>query len=211
LRRRRRRVTLDGMHRQVFWKTVQEPGFEHLSLTVDARGVRADGVVLGVFGDPPEPFRLRYGVACDPRFAVRTVTAAVEHPFERRVALRASESDEWHDADSGARFLHLDGCTAVDVMTTPFTNTLPIRMLSWAPGDARELDVAYVTVPELRVTRDRQRYACLAQHREGSRFRVESLDDGWAYDVHVDREGLVIDYADLFVRVASFGATPEPP
>jgi len=197
------------VRRDVFWRTVQEPGFEHLSLGIDARdGVVADGLVIGVIGEPPAPFRLRYRIACDAGFAVHTVAVTLHHPTRRRVALRADQRRAWHDAGSGAPLPHLDGCTAVDVMTTPFSNTLPVRMLAWQPGASRELDVAYVSVPDLGVVRDRQRYTCLAQGPDGARFRVASVDAGWEYEVGFDRDGLVVDYADLFARV-DFSTRPS--
>jgi len=199
-------------HVQVFWKTVQEPGFEHLSLALGARGTVADGLVLGVSGEPPEPFRLRYRIECDQGLAVRSLVATVERATERRIALRTGADGVWYDADAGARLAHLEGCTALDVMTSPFTNTLPVRMRTWTPGDRHELDVAYVTVPALGVARDRQRYTCLVRRDDAARFRVESLDAGWAYELDVDRDGLVVDYADLFARVGTFVVEPrEPP
>ncbi len=85
---------------------------------------------------------------------------------------------------------------------TAFTNTLPIRRLGLQPGDARVIDVAYIHVPELTVEAVQQRYTCLEQRSDGARYRYEGLGTGYQTELKVDGAGFVLDYPDLFRRVA---------
>jgi len=184
----------------VLWQTLQEPGLEHLALSRTPGGLRADGLVIGVVGAPPRPFRLRYRVDCDAAYRVRAVTVAVTRPRPRRVALRADGRGTWRDR-AGAEVAALRGCIDVDIMTSPFTNLLPIRRLAWTPGQTAEIDVVYVVVPELRLETERQRYTCLDTSMGGGRYRFESLASGFAADLRVDADGLVTTYGDLWRRV----------
>ena len=188
------------MTREVFWATVQEPGFEHLALSVDREGLRADGAVIGVIDTPPRPFRLHYTIACYADFRVRAVTVTLSHPTIRGVALHADGIGNWRD-EAGMELTSLRGCVDVDIMTTPFTNTLPIRRLEWTAGRSQTLPVAYVTVPTLAVSMEHQRYTCLERSLGASRFRFESLATGFTAELQVDADGLVIEYSDIFRRV----------
>ena len=62
----------------------------------------------------------------------------------------------------------LAGCVDIDINCTPLTNTLPIRRLDWAPGQAHDFVMAYVSVPELTVRPVQQRYTCLAARVVGA-------------------------------------------
>ncbi len=92
----------------------------------------------------------------------------------------------------------------MDISTTPFTNTLPIRRLDLDPGESQEIRVAYVDVPGMAVRPERQRYACLERHTGGGVYRYESLDGNrFTADLTVDADGLVLDYPGLFLRAGA--------
>lgn len=87
----------------------------------------------------------------------------------------------------------------MDLAVTPFTNTLPIRRLGLRAGESADILAAYVSPPDMSVTASRQRYTCL---EPGRLYRYRSLDGDFARDIEVDRDGLVVDYPDLFRRIA---------
>jgi uncharacterized protein len=89
----------------------------------------------------------------------------------------------------------------VDISATPFTNTLPIRRMELLPGQAYELTVAYIAVPEMETKPVRQRYTCLEVRPYGKLYRYESLSSGYTTELWVDNDGLVIDYPGVFKRV----------
>ena len=94
----------------------------------------------------------------------------------------------------------LDGAIDVDIMATPFTNTLPIRRLDLAERQSADIQVAYVSVPDLTLSLARQRYTCLSA---GALYRFDSLESGFSRDIGIDRDGLVTEYPGLFRRIAS--------
>ena len=112
----------------------------------------------------------------------------------------ADGAGRWTTA-SGDALPVLDGCIDVDISATPFTNTLPIRRLALHPGEARDLDVEYVSVPDLAVMLDGQRYTCLERGTQGGLYVYASLDSAFRADLAVDADGLVLDYPELFRRV----------
>lgn len=185
------------MRHDVLWQPLGAPGLEHLRLQEGTKGAVATGLVIGLDGD--QPFRLRYRVECDQGWRVRSADLAL--PDERRrLGLRADGEGRWTDPD--ARHLpDLDGCLDLDISVTPFTNTLPVRRLALRPGEAAEIEVAYVAVPELTLSRERQRYTCLAQTPASGRYRFESLDGSFTAELTVDAAGLVVDYPPLFKRI----------
>jgi hypothetical protein len=190
-------------HRDVVWAGVSFISLEHLRLTLGDDGSTADGLTVAVIGDRPR--RLGYAVACDAAWLCRTVRVSLLDEPRRGLDLRADGRGGWATA-AGQPLPGLDGCLDVDIMVTPYTNTLPIRRLRLPPGATADLRVAYVVVPSLEVRVDRQRYTCLARGATGGRFRYEGLETGFTADVEVDEDGLVVDYAGVFRRV-----WPKPP
>ena len=182
------------MARILRWRPAEGGGLEHLVLAEGPDGVRAESVVIGT--DDGGPFAIRYGLACDAGWRVRALEV-VSIGDGRRIAVRADGAGYWTD-EAGAALPALDGAIDVDIAATPFTNTLPIRRLGLAAGQAAEIVTAYVSVPALGVAPDPQRYTCLVP---GRRYRYESLDSDFTREIETDGDGLVTDYPGLFRRV----------
>ena len=187
------------MVHDVVWQAVDEPGIEHLRVVEDATGVAADSFLFRVFDG--RPVRVRYRVQLDSAWRVREADVNVWDPEQRRLSLRSDGEGNWFDAD-GLPLTNLRGCIDIDLTATAFTNTLPIRRLGLRPDDGRVIDVAYIWVPQLTVEAVQQRYTCLEQRSDGARYRYEGLGTGYQTELEVDEAGFVMDYPDLFQRVA---------
>ena len=185
------------MKRQVMWSRLDAPGMEHLALTLRPEEVSADGFVLGVAEGAA--FRLRYTVRCDSRWRVRGVEVGFVDGG-RGLSLSADGEGRWFD-ESGAAVPALDGCVDVDITATPFTNTLPIRRLALKPGESADVRVAYVSVPEMRVAPDGQRYTCLSAGGAGGSYEFEQRGTGFTATLRVDADGLDEEYPGFFRRV----------
>ncbi|WP_142986735.1 putative glycolipid-binding domain-containing protein [Halorubrum cibi] len=187
------------MKRDVFWSPVTGVGMESLHLIEDAAGVSAESVVIGSVDG--EPFRVRYEIECDRNHRVQRVNVTALGRESTSITLRADGSGNWTDG-RGREVPSLDGCIDVDVSATPFSNTLPIRRLELDRNESAEIRVAYVSVPDLRVKAASQRYTCLDPiDGDGGRYRYENTSSGFTAELPVDRDGLVIDYPELFDRV----------
>jgi uncharacterized protein len=135
-----------------------------------------------------------YSLACDTGWHFRSLTMSVASAGDERTLTLACEDGRW--LANGTSRPDLVGCVDIDISCTPLTNTLPIRRLGW--GTAHDIDVAYVSVPELEVRRVRQRYTRL----EGDgQFRYES--GSFQRDLSVDDGGFVLDYPGLWRRIGS--------
>jgi hypothetical protein len=186
--------------RQVLWQAWTGPGLESLRVKADAGGVRAESVAIGLSGG--RAYTVRYMLGCDAGWRVRTLEAWTLGGEGGALALFSDGSGRWTGPD-GAHRPALDGCFDVDLPSTVFTNTLPIRRLGMVPGWSEELSVVYIGVPELSVSVARQRYTCLTWGPDGGRYRFESVGEDFTADITLDGDGLVVEYPRIARRVWS--------
>jgi uncharacterized protein len=182
----------------VYWKALGTAGFEHLLLQYTDDGVRADGIVLRYHNGTG--VRFRYRIDCDRDWRVRQLSVQPFAEATAPVSLTADGAGNWYDAE-GQALTFLQGCIDVDVMATPFTNTLPLQRLGLSSGESREIDVAYVTIPNFQVQRAPQRYTCLTYHADKSSYLYESIDSGFKAELTVDANQLVTTYEGIWERV----------
>jgi len=174
------------MNRTVVWTPVRWPGSEHTHVWEEAGAVRVDGMVIVA---ESRPVRLHYRLTCDQAWTTKRLELAL-YGGPSATLVRADDGT-WSD-DAGPR-PDLAGCVDVDITVTPFTNTLPVRRLSLAPGSSADLRMAYVLVgPRLEVIPSEQRYTHLDSDAAGSLYRYESRN--FQADLTVDADGLVTDY-----------------
>ncbi|WP_277212379.1 putative glycolipid-binding domain-containing protein [Isoptericola croceus] len=170
----------------VVWHGVASDSVEHLDLTVRDGKYRARSIVdLG-------PEQLEYAVELDPTW---TFIALSLRSSDGRTLELARDDGEWH-ADGSAR-PDLAEAVDIDLAFSPFTNTLPIRRLELAVGEAADIVTAYVDPETFTVTADPQRYTRLATDQ----YLYESRDSDFRREITVDDDGLVVDYPGLFTRV----------
>jgi hypothetical protein len=177
------------------WSATSWPGTEHVEILERAGAIEIDGqVVAHVDG---EAIRLGYRIRCDPDWTTRRLEI-VRHGATRPLLFESDGQGRWTDG-AGTGLPELAGCVDVDLTVTPFTNTLPIRRLGWRPGQARDLRMVYVLVPEMTARPADQRYTCLEAGPDGSVFRYES--GSFRRDLRIDPDGLVVDYPGYWRRV----------
>lgn len=168
-------------------------GVEHLLF----REGLADSVVVA-FDEAHGPYRLTYKLTWDPSWRLQEAELVVlTERGTRTLRLRTDGAGHWKDGDG--RDLHeLDGCLDIDIWPTPFTNSFPIRREHMAVGERRELRMAWIAAPQLTILPKPQAYTRLAERL----YLFENLDgSGFAAELPVDEDGVVIDYPDLFHRV----------
>lgn len=184
----------------VVWSPWDEPGFEHLRLTIDDARIVADGVILKVGRD--SPLRVQYKIQCEANWRVREVAVSLLDRSDQNIKLSTDGNGHWSN-DSGDHISSLNGCFGVDISATPFTNTLAIRQLALKPGESAVVVVAFIPVPQMEVKPSRHRYTCLELSYDGGLYRYEDegLFNGFTADLKVDPLGLVLDYPKLFKRI----------
>lgn len=180
----------------VAWIPQQWPGAEHVMIVDHGdQEWTAHGVALAVL--PEGSIRVEYDLRVWPAGYLLVAAVSSERGY-RRVELSRNADRRWCDS-AGTAIPKLDGCTELDLAITPLTNTLPLRRLRADPGRATDLDVAYISVPSLRVSRSLQTYTCLERLRGGATWLYASKR--FRAELEVDADGIVERYSDLWRRV----------
>jgi len=174
------------------WVDASATGVERSVVSFTEYSCSVDGLIDGPADDP---FVLEYAVSCDENWRTRYVFLA-EARSGRRLELLASGRGHWTDGD-GEPLPELRGALDVDISATPFINTLPIRRLDLPPGGSAEITVAFVSVPDLALSTERQRYTRTSELG----YRFESVDADFERQITVDADGLVVEYPGLFSRL----------
>lgn len=161
----------------------------------------ADSVVLA-FDEEQGPFRLTYRLTWTESWQLNNadLVLATERAT-RSLSLRTDGLGHWRYGN-GRDIGELQGCLDIDIWPTPFTNSFPIRREPMAIGERRQFRVAWIFAPDLAVHPQLQAYTRLADRL----YLFESLDgSGFSAELPVDKDGIVLDYPNLFRRVKEHG------
>ena len=176
---------------------MEETGLEHLNLRPDGENFIAESVVLRL--QEGKPFQLSYRILVDPAWRVREIEVSLQSGANRQIKLSADGAGNWTDAVTGNSLPEFSGCLEIDISATPFTNTLPVRRNNLKIGESVNISVVYFLIPEMIVRRSEQRYTAL--ETDFYRFEENGLFTGFSADLRFDKDGLVIDYPNLFRRI----------
>lgn len=183
------------MKPELMWRSVDEPGFEHVRLD---EGHPEWTVFDSMFVREHAGFVRRggYTLIVDKAWRVLELRLMVEQAPGAMTALHvmASGDGRWVDADENP-IPELDGCIDLDIGWTPLTNTLPLRRLEMG-DEAREIRVAYVSLPDLGIRPVTQRYTRIDEATV--RYGSEAMPEG--VEIAVDDEGFVVEYPGAFRR-----------
>jgi hypothetical protein len=194
----------------VLWQSIFLPGCEWCELARDNDGWRIAGTVLAAIEG--EPGRIEYAIALDSNWSTRQVTVDCQRgpdPRYERLRLTVDAEQRWYvarDSSDGSaaaieEIAALRGLVDVDLGFSPVTNTLPIRRLDPAIGEAVDVTAAWVRFPELTLEPLPQRYIRLDERR----YRYESRGGAFTAELVVDGLGLVVTYEGGWRRVGGGG------
>lgn len=133
------------------------------------------------------------------------------------LVLRRSARGDWSAAWSGegmgslpTELPDLESAQDCDLSLCPLTNTMPILRHGLVGAshrgdeEAHDLLMAWVSVPDLAVTRSEQRYAVSDPVDEGGAL-VGFSSSGFRTTIEVDADGLVVNYPGLARRTERAG------
>ena len=179
------------MERLAVWRGLDEWRAEAALVRIDGDRLTAQGTQLGA-----APYRLDYRLVTGANLAAERLELSVLHDGRlRRLEVVRHPDGSWTADDRSLP--ELDGAVDLDVLHSPLFNTTPyLRHGMGAGGEPRDLAMAFVTVPELEVSRSEQRYTPLG----GDRVNFASGD--FSADIQFDENGLVSLYEDYLERVS---------
>jgi uncharacterized protein len=194
--------------RTVLWQGIQSPGSEWCTLEREPEGWRFRGIVLAEVATVPVLVQYAVALASDwSTRAVEIVMRSGDASEPRELTLTVAPDQRWqitrvpspNPAMPQDDLQALLGLVDVDLGFSPVTNTLPIRRLNPAIGEAVAVTAAWVRFPELTIEPLPQRYIRLAERR----YRYESAGGAFVAEIEVDDLGLVTAYEGGWQRIAA--------
>ena len=212
---------MDNTRRVLTWTADPAAGeqrFEQAHVRGDVAGFRARGTILvgaGELTDRDGPFRVDYELDTVADWATRRVVVRAEGAgWRREVWLRRDGAGAWTCRRVAAPGdprpevpdpAVLTGAVDCDLVSSALFNMMPIARsgLHRRPG-RQDFLMAWVSIPDLRVTPSRQTYGHV---RPGV---VSFASDGFTADLEVDGDGYAVRYPQVALRVPDAVRTGPP-
>ncbi|MGQ4618435.1 putative glycolipid-binding domain-containing protein [Nocardia sp. R7R-8] len=179
------------------WRAPDATRMESVRVQLNGNRIRATGRMIGGASADHPAFSASYDLVTDEngatkRLSLRTTTAA----GERHASIARDEENYWL-VDAGGNHVRstFAGALDVDVVLSPFFNTLPIRRydLQHAVEDV-QVPVVYVRLPDLLVQEATLVYSSAADG-------ISVLSPVSSATVTVDADGFLLDYPGLAERI----------
>jgi hypothetical protein len=187
-------------------------GVEFAEIDLNPRSLSARGIAIA---SAPTPYRLEYTLETTTDYITsRLLVTSRGEGWRRRLDLRRNRRGRWNisvDEDgevglpaAGGRESMFDPYVLdCDLGLSPVTNLMPVlRHDLLSGGGPVEVTTAWVSVPDLGLRADGQRYRFVRADDAVCVIRYEASDGSFAADVTLDRDGLVIDYPGIARRLA---------
>jgi hypothetical protein len=178
------------------WRAHQAPRMESVRVQLNGKRIKAAGRIIGGACDEHPAFSASYDLVTDEngvtkRLSVRSAVAS----GEKQISISRDSEGYWLVDDGSPLRNSFNGALDVELVWSPFFNTLAIRRLglNTTPSD-QEVPVVYVGLPVLTA-----RAETLSYSQGPSEFRVVSPVG--TSEVSVDAEGFVADYRGLAERI----------
>jgi len=184
------------------WQAPDAPRMESVRVQLSGNRIRAHGRIVAAATDRHPAFSAHYDLQTDESGATKrlglTVTVAER---DRQLVIARDEENMWLVTDSrGQSRAGYDGALDVDVVFSPFFNTLPIRRARLhEQANAVTLPTVYLWLPEMSVIPAPASYRS-AGAGEGITVLTPGTDPQGT-TITVDADGFVIDYPGLATRI----------
>ncbi len=184
------------------WRAPDAPRMESVRVQLSGNRIRANGrIVSGATADHPA-FGVYYDLHTDESGATKRLGLTVSlAERERQLVIARDEENMWLVTDArGQSRAAYDGALDIDMLFSPFFNTLPIRRarLQERAGTIT-LPTLYLNLPDMTVVAATASYSSAGT---GDGIKVISPGtDARGVTVTVDADGFVIDYPGLATRI----------
>jgi hypothetical protein len=188
---------------------VKPVGAEYAAVSLADGVLTASGVAVGA---SPLPYHLDYRLTCEGGYRTRDLLVRAHgEGWSRQLRLSREQGGTWQvlvqaegDADlpvPGGDPVAFAGALDCDLGLSPLTNTMPVlRHKLLDGGEPVDFLMAWVSVPDLSVHADDQRYTFL-RPAAGDGAVINYSSGTFSADVTFDADGLVVDYPSLATRV----------
>ena len=174
----------------ILWRRLDRAGHEAARIDFDGDLWHLEG--SAVFDHEGRPCRLDYRIDCDARWRTRAASV-IGWLGDERVRSEIETDGEGNWTNNGLDCPEVAGATDVDLNFSPSTNLLPIRRLSLAVGDEREVRAAWLRFPSFAL----EPLAQLYRRTAPTTWRYESAAGRFTADLEVNEAGFVLHYPGL--------------
>lgn len=171
---------------------------ESVRVQLSNNRIKAYGRIVAAATQTAPPFSASYDLVTDESGATKrlslTVTLAER---ERQLSIARDEENMWlvQDHSGQTNRASYDGALDVDMIFSPFFNTLPIRRTGlYRRSDSMSIPVVYVSLPDLAVNPVTISYSSAS---DGIKLHSPVADT----TVTVDSDGFILDYPGLAERI----------
>ncbi|WP_343601601.1 putative glycolipid-binding domain-containing protein [Mycobacterium sp.] len=185
------------------WRSPDAARMESVRVQLSGNRIKANGRIVAAATAGHPAFGAYYDLQTDESGATKrfgmTVTLADR---ERQLAIARDEENMWlvtdHGGESRASF---DGALDVDLVFSPFFNTLPIRRCGLYEQACSIsvpviVPVIYVSLPDMSVSS-----AVVSYSSAGAQHGITVQSPVSDTTVTVDADGFILDYPDLAERI----------
>ncbi|MFG2989241.1 putative glycolipid-binding domain-containing protein [Streptomyces sp. NPDC048257] len=184
------------------WEVLPSGGYSTAWAELTGRRLAARGRAVGLL---PEPHWVTYTLDTGDDYVTSRLRVSVDTAGGTRTVDLRNDAGRW--TVDGAYRPDLDGALDCDLGLCPLTNTMPVlrhdlhRGTGGGGSGPHDFLMAWVSVPDLAVSANRQTYTPLAPDGQGvggpraSRVRYSSGE--FQSDIEFDERGLVLDYPEL--------------
>jgi uncharacterized protein len=170
---------------------------ESVRVQLSGKRIKANGRIVAAETDTNPAFAAYYDLLTDETGATKRLgMTATLAERERQLVVARDDENVWlitdHHGDSRAAY---EGALDVDVVYSPFFNTLPIRRIGLHEhADSITVPTVYVNLPEMSVAA-----AMVSYSNIGDGMKVHSPVSETT--LTVDADGFIVDYPGLAERI----------
>jgi len=170
---------------------------ESVRVQLSGKRIKANGRIVAAETDTNPAFAAYYDLLTDETGATKRLgMTATLAERERQLVVARDDENVWlitdHQGDTRAAY---EGALDVDVVYSPFFNTLPIRRIGLHEHpDSITVPTVYVNLPEMSVSA-----ATVSYSNIGDGMKVHSPVANTT--LTVDAEGFIVDYPGLAERI----------
>jgi uncharacterized protein len=179
------------------WRSQDHRRMESVRVQLSGKRIKANGRIVAAETDTNPAFAAYYDLLTDETGATKRLgMTATLAERERQLVVARDDENVWlitdHHGDSRAAY---EGALDVDVVYSPFFNTLPIRRIGLHEhADSITVPTVYVNLPEMSVAA-----AMVSYSNIGDGMKVHSPVSETT--LTVDADGFIVDYPGLAERI----------
>lgn len=182
--------------RMITWKGIETNNqtIENLSLERGSKNIMVKSIVNGIKNTHPVSVKYLLKLTNDWKVQSLKIKSLLDNKPD--IYLKSNLNGKWFNENDN-HLKHLQNCIDIDISVTPFTNSLPINRIKDKLKSRTELTVLYFDLINWEFKTVKQYYTRLKDQV----YLYESASSNFKSKIYTDKEGIVLNYPNLFERL----------